>query len=330
MKQFLSIFTIAIFLLLILPHCTSPSSKHNEKQSNSTLEISETTPPSDFEATFPLPDIPVMLTDPQEETNYLAKHYWDLFPFDDTSLIVQPEITEQGLVDYIQLLNSIPNAHAENSLQIMLNKAKVEPTMYSHFASLFEKYLYDPNSPFRNDELYIPVVENLLQSGLLSETKQEIYNFQHEMILKNRRGTTATDFVYTLANGDKGNMHDLQSNYLIVFITNPDCPTCAQVTQAMSESTVLRDIFSLNNSYTKMLTVLNLYPDSNIEEWRKALPNMPQKNWVNAYDEGTIMTSKRLYDIKAIPTLYLLDKNKQIILKDTSLEEIEMFFMKVR
>ncbi|NLD23849.1 MAG: DUF5106 domain-containing protein, partial [Bacteroidales bacterium] len=92
----------------------------------------------------------------------------------------------------------------------------------------------------------------------------------------------------------------------------------------------LRDIFSLNNSYTKMLTVLNLYPDSNIEEWRKALPNMPQKNWVNAYDEGTIMTSKRLYDIKAIPTLYLLDKNKKIILKDTSLEEIERFFMKVR
>ena len=67
-----------------------------------------------------------------------------------------------------------------------------------------------------------------------------------------------------------------------------------------------------------------------VEEWRKALPQMPHDNWINGYDDGTIITNKRLYDIKAIPTLYLLDKNKRIILKDTSLEEIENYFMSVR
>ena len=150
------------------------------------------------------------------------------------------------------------------------------------------------------------------------------------MILKNRVGTKATDFVYTLANGDKKKMHALQSNYLILFISNPDCPTCATVTEALANSNILESIFSLNNADTKMLTVLSIYPDSNIDEWRKALPNLPQKNWVNAYDDGTILTNKKLYDLKAIPSLYLLDKNKQIILKDTSFEEIEAYFMRVR
>ncbi len=317
-----------LLALLVFSNCSSQSPKHPDTEPTSKLEVSAKS--ETVTHAFPLPEVPVMITNEQERAIYLSKHFWDKFPFADTTLISRPEITEQGFVDYIQLLNSIPYPQAANSLKLTLNAAKVEPAMYNHFASLFEKYLYDPNSPFRNDEFYITVVENTLKSGLLSETKKSVYGFQQEMILKNRVGTKATDFVYTLSNGDHKKMHNLQSNYLILFITNPDCPTCASVTEAMANSNTLRDIFSLNNSYTKMLTVLSIYPDSNIDHWRKALSHMPQQNWVNAYDDGEILTNKLVYDIKAIPTFYLLDKNKQIILKDTSLEEIEGFFMKAR
>lgn len=323
------IYTLLLLVLLAFGSCTSQGSKqHSDNDSLIKPDVSELTNKS--VSTFPMPEVPIMITDSQEGAIYLSQHFWDLFPFNDTTLITQPDITEQGFVDYIQLMNTIPTTHAVNSLQIMLEKSKVEPAMYSHFASLFEKYLYDPNSPFRNDELYIPVVKNLLESGLMTPVKKSIYGFQQEMILKNRVGTQATDFIYTLANGDKKNMHALNSNYLILFITNPECPTCAAVTEAMANSNVLRDISSLNNPDTKMLMVLSIYPDSSIDEWRKALPNMPQQNWVNAYDAGTVLTNKKLYDLKAIPSLYLLDKNKLIILKDTSFEEIEAFFMKVR
>ena len=36
--------------------------------------------------------------------------------------------------------------------------------------------------------------------------------------------------------------------------------------------------------------------------------------------------TNRLYDIKAIPTIYLLDSDKKVILKDCSLEAVESFF----
>ncbi len=328
MSSSFSTFTLLMLAMLAFSTCTSKSSKPTDKSplNNSDVPVKM----DNADSNFPMPEIPAMITKQEDQAIYMSKHFWDLFPFGDTTLIAQPDITEQGFVDYIQLLNSIPNVHAENSLQVMMDKAKVAPSMYAYFASLCEKYFYDPNSPFRNDELYIPVVKNLLESGLLTPAKKEVYSFQQEMILKNRVHTKATDFVYTLPNGDKKNMHALKSNYLILFITNPDCPTCAALTEAMANSNTLRDISSLNNQDTKMLTVLSIYPDSNIDEWRKALAHMPQKNWVNAYDDGEILTNKRVYDLKAIPTLYLLDKNKQIILKDTSLEEIEGFFMKAR
>ena len=328
MNSKLLILTIILSLLFALSNCSRQTSKKNDKGKPAKPNVSEQTVSST--PVFPLPEVPVMITDAQEGAIYLAKHYWDLFPFNDTALISQSDITEQGLVDYIQILNHIPYSHSESSLHTMMNKAKVNDAMYDHFTSLFQKYFYDPNSPFRNDEFYIPVVENLLQSGMLSETKQEVYSFQQEMILKNRVGTKATDFVYTLANGDTKNMHALKSDYLILFFTNPDCPACADLTKQIDNSDVLSTVFSLYKTNKNLLKILTIYPDSSIDEWRRALPSLPQNNWVNAYDDGTIITNKRLYDIKAIPTLYLLDKNKQIILKDTSFEEIEAFFMKVK
>ena len=324
--RFISI--VMIITVFAFNSCTSHDSKPNDNQSSNKSQISIKT--ESLDPVFPLPDIPSMITSKDESMVFLSKHYWDLFPFADTTLISQPDITEQGFVDYIQLLNDINYSHAVNSIDIMLNKAEVNADMYNYIVSLFEKYFYHPNSPFRDDELYIPVLSNVMSSDLLRDGDKEIYAFQQSMILKNRVNTVSTDFVYTLANGESKNMHELKSDYLILFFSNPNCSSCATVTQEMNNSSTLKNIFSLNSSNKNMLTVLSVYPDNNIEEWRRALPNMPQKNWINSYDDDAQVTNKRLYDIKAIPTLYLLDRDKKVILKDTSLEEIENYFMKVR
>ena len=329
MKHQSSTVIIILLTLLTINNCTSQSSTGSkEKKDAITSEISVDAESPDND--FPLPDVPVMITNPDDIVMYLSQHYWDLFNFADTTLIRQPNITEQGFADYIQLLGQVPYSAAEKSINIMLNKAKPYPTMYGHFARLYEKYFYDPNSPFRNEELYTPAVKHLVESEVLSQDLQEIFSFQYKMILKNRVATTATNFAYTLANGDKKMMHDLQSNYLILFFTNPNCPSCGSTTEQLANSKVLKEFFSLNTPNNMMLTVLSIFPDGNVDDWRKALPKLPQQHWVNSYDDGEVIYNKLLYDIKAIPTLYLLDKDKKVILKDVDFEEIEEYFMELR
>lgn len=41
------------------------------------------------------------------------------------------------------------------------------------------------------------------------------------------------------------------------------------------------------------------------------------KNWSSK--------TKNLYDLRAIPTLYLLDKNKTVLLKDATLQKVEQY-----
>lgn len=275
--------------------------------------------------TFVLPDIPVGLTDPDTRAAYLVMHYWDRFDFSDEKLAHRPEITEQAFVDYINILSYVAPANAEESLGYTLKRAGTNSAMYRYFGTLFHKYFYGANSPFRNEELYIPVLREFVKSDDLSESEKSNYQFQLDLVMKNRVGQTATDFTYTPATGQPQKMHSLKSDYLILMFSNPNCPTCMAVTDALANSSALKHAFSMNSSTRTMITVLTVYPDADIDEWKTRLPHLPAQ-WIHSYDNGMVITKQKLYDIKAIPTLYLLDKDKKVILKDTSIEAIESFF----
>ncbi|MDO5663782.1 MAG: DUF5106 domain-containing protein [Bacteroidia bacterium] len=277
--------------------------------------------------TFVLPDVPTEITNPDARAAYLVMHYWDRFDFADEKLILRPEITEQAFVDYINILSYVSLDKAKKSLNYTLKKAEINHTMYQHFGTLFDKYFYDANSPFRNEEFYIPVLQELVKSDFISETDKSNYQFQLDMVMKNRVGQTANDFSYTLASGESQKLHSIKTEYLILMFSNPGCSTCTSVINALTKSPALNQAFSMNSSSRTMITALTVYPDADINEWVTHLPQMPA-NWIHSYDKGMVITQKKLYDIKAIPTLYLLDKDKKVILKDTSIEAIEAFFIR--
>ena len=81
----------------------------------------------------------------------------------------------------------------------------------------------------------------------------------------------------------------------------------------------------MNTPSRTMLTILTIYIDDNLDEWHSHLAELPT-NWTHAYDKDNKISKNRLYDIKAIPTLYLLDKDKKVLQKDTSPNALESFF----
>ena len=316
-----SFFLLAAFLAIC--SCSSSKKAQVDITGEDSLKREQTIVPD----TFVLPHIPTEITNSDARAAYLVTHYWDRFDFSDEKLTLRPEITEQAFVDYINILSYVPSDKAEESLHHTLKKAEADKAMYIYFGTLFEKYFHDPNSPFRNEEFYIPVLQELANSEIPSEADKSRYRFQFDMAMKNRVGETANDFAYTLASGESRRMHSIKSEFLVLMFSNPGCPTCGSVTDVLTKSVTLSEAFSMNSPTRTMITVLTVYPDADIDEWRSHLAEMPA-NWTHSYDKGTTITRQKLYDIKAIPTLYLLDKNKKVILKDTSIEAIEAFFAK--
>jgi len=295
-----------VISLLICLSCSGQQKKEKEEQENKV-------------PVFEMVTVPNLVTDPQDRAEYAIEHYWDKFNFTDTAYIHYPEVTEQAFSNYIYLMGGISKEKAASSIRSMLKKAEAEKAMYTYFTDLYEKYLYDPNAPMRNEELYIPVLQAMVETPLLDNVNKIRPAHLLEVALKNRLGEAATDFVYESANGKTGRLYDVKSECLILYFYNPDCENCREVTQAMKVSQVINGLLKAGK-----LKILSVYPDEDKEEWVKHIPEMPT-TWINGRDKDIILKNEEIYDLRAIPCLYLLDKNKVVLLKDAPFEQIEAY-----
>lgn len=266
-----------------------------------------------------LPGIPAMLTNTDQRADFLVRHYWDHVNFADTNYIHHPEITEQAWTNYCDLLTHVPLKTVSEAMHELIQKAGVNKKILNYMSELADKYLYDPNSPMRNEEFYIPVLEGLVESPTLEEADKIRPKARLELAQKNRIGTKALDFTYTLQSGTQGRLYQLTTNYVLIFINNPGCQACAETIGQLKAAPTINDLLN-----RRKLTILSIYPDEEIAEWTKHLINLPN-NWINGYDKELKIIDQQLYDLKAIPTLYLVNKSKIVLLKDATAQTIEEY-----
>lgn len=238
---------------------------------------------------FSLTEPPVILATEQQKAEFIATHYWDNFNFADTVLVTRTEITEPIFADFLKILYGAPALVIEKSIAAMMTKASADSIVYAHFVELSEKYLYDPNSPYRNEDIYITFLRNIIANEKLDDIYKVRSHYQLDMALRNRAGDKATDFEYTTPKGDKYTLYTTKGDPLLLFFQVSDCPTCRKV-----------------KTYVK---------DKGIDKRVKIL-------YVNPKTDTHLDT---LYDLRASPTLYLLDKDKRVIFKDTPIEQIEQY-----
>lgn len=267
------------------------------------------------EITFELPEIPVSLNTPEGRSDYLIRHYWDNFNFDDTSSISKPKAVEQFFVDFVDVSSRVSISTAKEGVAIFMQRISQNQSIRKFFIDLLDKYLYDPNSPMRNEELYIPVLEYLVASPNVKSEDKIRAEYRLKMALKNRPGNLATDFVFAEKTGKVRRLSDVKNEYVLLYFNNPGCSGCRQVTAQISASA-----FSKNPK----LAILAVYPDADLAEWKKAQHEIPEE-WINGYSPGGEVLEKEIYDLKAIPTLYLLNKDREVILKDAIWPQIESY-----
>lgn len=303
------------YMALIIFVCCACKGGHTTKNTQAVSEDKQTNAP----AAFTLPEIPTMYTTPEQRADFLVKHYWDNFDFTDTAYIHLPQITEQAYVDFLDVIKHSPTESGHEGIRRLMVNAEKNKKVFNYFVSLADKYLYDPNSPFLNEEAYITVLESMLKSTLLEDTEKERPKYRLQLAQKNRVGTKALNFTYTLKSGKQGTLYGLSADFLLVYINNPGCHACREITEGLKASGITQDLLA-----QKRMTILCIYPDEDLGEWEKHWHDFPA-SWINSYDKGSVIENKELYDLKAIPSLYLLDKNKTVLLKDATLPNVEQY-----
>ncbi len=305
---------IYIGLILLLTSChTKPDTAEAKECTHTDSTVVQQ------QAQFPFPTIPTTLTEPEARKSYLLTHYWEQFDFADTTLVNNRDVTEQGFVNFIALLadGTTPEELTRESLENWCAGFIGEAHARRVLTQTADDYLFNPNSPFYNEALYGLYLETMLSVLPQTDAVRSSYQFKLELVRRNNPGDRATDFTYYLPDGTRRTLAatPAKNDRLLLVFYDPECESCHEVLQQMTADATLAEAVR-----TGKLSVLAVYTEGNEEAWQKALPDMPDK-WIVGTDREAVKTGA-LYDLKAMPSLYLLDGQKRVLLKDAAYEAV--------
>lgn len=263
--------------------------------------------------------IPDSVTTEEGRTDWLASHYWDKFDFRDSLELLSSESTKVELVNYFDLLTKVKESVLEESVKMFIEKSCRYQASRLYFLDETEHYLFSAGSPHRNDRLYMVFLRAILVSGQVSEDEKSRYRFQLENVVKNQPGRKATDFTYLNKEGMKCKMSEIQANYLVLFFYNPDCRRCRDAEEHLMKESVLQD---------PSVKVLAIYPGSQTEEWLHYASRLPAA-WIDGCSPEGEINNRLLYFIQSTLAIYLLDKDKQVLLKDSSPRELVDYLKRI-
>jgi len=269
------------------------------------------------------------MSEPAEIYGYIADRFWDAFlekPYYCDSLIVNGVLkddVESALGRYVTILEDFcPRGRATEIISGFFRKVSdfqtANPTsnVFGFFEEMVPKYLYDPNSPVRDEDLYNPYVKGLSTSELSSEGLRPAYTRDASMCSLNQVGSKAAEIVFTTLEGKRMTLSGIKADRTLLFFSNPGCPACEDVVRRLMGNAGIKQQVSSGK-----LAVVNLYIDLERDKWKEMAKDYP-KSWLNGYDQDYKIRQDLTYNIRAIPSLYILDKEKVVLMKDAPVEKV--------
>ena len=221
---------------------------------------------------------------------------------------------------YVRDLWNLPVEEALRRQDSLLRTAEQDSAEWARITNLEDKYFLDPNSPFRNEELFIPVAEHLLTAPYSSDRQRQHAQWALPRLKLNRLGQKAADLEFLTPKGRRTSLYatmaERKPQKTLLFFSNPGCPNCLEIMKGLNEDEDIQDLIESGK-----LLVVNIYPDQDISAWLDYLPHYPD-TWVCGHDGDQVLFTDTVYWLRAIPSLYLLDSEGRVLLKDATLENI--------
>ncbi|MCL1849991.1 MAG: DUF5106 domain-containing protein [Bacteroidetes bacterium] len=248
---------------------------------------------------------------------YVSEHHFDYFTWDDERLLNTP-VLYNSFRTFAQQILPLDSKVTIPIVLKALNESKKTSKLYYALFDFLEQEFGNVKALYRDEQLYIAMLKDILNTPNVEETRRLRYEYELNLITKNQPGEQATDFNILLSTGDTTTLYAIDAEVLLIYFQNPDCPTCVEYREKMKNIEALYRAIASGR-----VKVLTLYFEPNEELWRNYLAKSAYKNWMHGWNYDLQISEKHLYDVRIIPTVIVLDKNKKVIEKDIFPNELE-------
>ncbi len=279
----------------------------------------------------PVPSkVPVTKQDSLNNYYEYKKHYWDGITFMDDRIIRTPFFLRKLERYYREIISPAPDSIIKD-VDYKLLLARSAPEMYKFLLNWLTDEFINPKY-MGQDAVFVHLFEKYHSKGLsnwLNETQMDAISRRAYMLMSNLIGDKAADLEMLDAGNKPSSLYNLEADYTIVCFWDPNCGHCKEVVPKLDS--VYKASWKKHN--VKIYGVLT--PDGKdaniIPAWNEFIRSHNLGEWTHVYQTKEAEAKnaaeqrpsfRQLYDVTMTPTLFLLDKEKRIIAKKLTWEQL--------
>lgn len=257
---------------------------------------------------------------------YTRQHYWDGVDFMDGRIVRTP-IFEKKINYYF---NTYIHPEADSIIHEfnwMISLGRNDTEMFQFLINYFVDNYFKPKI-MGQDKVFLYVYEKFFATKKvtwLTEKQTKQIEDRAMMLMANQLGERAAEMSLVDTSGIFHSLYAQPGNYTIVIFWDPNCGHC---------KTEIPKLDSLYNTSVWKKENVSIYAvmvaETSVADWK---PFIKQHaiGWTHVHQTSEMKAEEiknnqpnyhQLYDVKTTPTLFLLDKEKHIIAKNLSLEDL--------
>ena len=271
---------------------------------------------------------PAAKTDSLFAYRYFKNHFWDGVNFYDDRLVRTPFF--EGRIDkYFEQL-VYPNADSvKKEMDWMLGYASISKDMQKFLLLKFINRYYNQKYMWE-DAVFVHLFEKYISNKeypwLTTQSKKQITDRAYSL-MANITGTPAANIELKNVEDKTTSLYEVDAPFTLVTIWDPTCGHCKET---------LPKLDSMYRAKWKGLGMkmfaLAKETDGTKQTWLTFVKDHKLSDWIHVYyskeeDKARIESGipgySQLYDVQSFPTLYLLDKDKKIIGKKLTEEQVD-------
>ncbi len=266
-----------------------------------------------------IPEAPVLGNGKKDSLfacQYYKKHFFDNIDFSDDRLLRTPVFYNK----LNQYMTTVIVPHPDTIIKesdAIIEKARDNKEVFKYVVSyLTDKYL--TSNIMGYDAIFVHLAEKYYmtnQAYWTSPTNLEKIIKRAKTLRPLLIGEKAPNIMMEDTMGLVYSLYNIKAKYTILLFWNVNCGFCKK---EMPKLKKLYDNKSLNTE------VYAVYTSTDIKKWKDYIKKENLK-WINVGGKKCNINYREVYDVYSVPTLYLLNENKEIIAKKINVDQIQGF-----
>jgi hypothetical protein len=259
--------------------------------------------------------------------NYFKNHYWEGISFTDERLLRTP-IFEPRLDKYYKTLVVPEPDSIEKEVDAMLAKSASNKEMYKYLLTYFVQQYINPQY-MGQDAVFVHLFEKYINNNTevdwFTEKYKKYMTDRAYSLMANLIGAPAQNLELVDTAEKPKPLYDIIAPYIVICFWDATCSHCKEVVPKL-------DSIYQHKWKKEGVVVYGVMVDGGKEAWVNYIRANNLTDWIHVYETAAQRDSgyaagkpnyRQLYDVYQTPILYLLDKDKRIIAKKLTYDQID-------